>query len=454
MSVQQPLLVARQRVAPPHLGDFVCVGDSDFMGGTRLQHMPMVQSKQPKAQPKAKAKVRISAVAAAAEYRVDFHVGVPRLWCSFYRRMTNHLSLVPVPCPCPCLPFSVVFQPRATDPPPVRPRFAAGDRVSVLFSVEGIEQYCHGTVRAFDEPRRMYRVSYDDGAEHEEMLEFGYPDICSWKRRTAQQDAAATLRAQQLRQQEMQRERAKQVRAQKARENEAVQRRKKTQKANAAALSARVKKRDQMKRAAAAAATVAARELRVAETAQRREVTRLEKEVRKLRLEADEAELDESAIRRKIEEVIASPDFVPLSSTGSETQLQDLHAHSLQLLVGVLRFKIRHSKIEPKVSVHLPLELWESAFSGLLIKRELVTVCKELVAKWVGPADDFDGFFNPTYEAFGMEWRDPFSERWREPIKIDCLLTEHRVLHGQVTLTYCFGTQQLSVKAKHCRLLI
>ena len=100
MSVQLPLLVARQRVAPPHLGDFVCVGDSDFMGGTRLQHMPMVQSKQPKAQPKAKAKVRISAVAAAAEYRVDFHVVVPRLWCSFYRRMTNHLSLVPVPCPC------------------------------------------------------------------------------------------------------------------------------------------------------------------------------------------------------------------------------------------------------------------------------------------------------------------------------------------------------------------
>ena len=85
MSVQLPLLVARQRVAPPHLGDFVCVGDSDFMGGTRLQHMPMVQSKQPKAQPKAKAKVRISAVAAAAEYRVDFHVGVPRLPASVVR---------------------------------------------------------------------------------------------------------------------------------------------------------------------------------------------------------------------------------------------------------------------------------------------------------------------------------------------------------------------------------
>ena len=37
---QRMLLVARQRVAPSHLSDFVCVGDSDFMGGTRMQHMP------------------------------------------------------------------------------------------------------------------------------------------------------------------------------------------------------------------------------------------------------------------------------------------------------------------------------------------------------------------------------------------------------------------------------
>jgi hypothetical protein len=122
--------------------------------------------------------------------------------------------------------------------------------------------------------------------------------------------------------------------------------------------------------------------------------------------------------------------------------------------VGALRYKIRHSKIEPKVSAHLPLELWESAFSRLMMKRELVTVGKELVAKWVGPAVDFDGFFNPTFEACGMEWRDHFSERWCEPIKIDCSLPEYRVVDDPVTLTYCLGTQQLSVKAKHSRLLL
>ena len=55
---------------------------------------------QPKAQPKAKAKVRISAAAAAAaEYRFDFHVGVRcvGLCYAFYRRKTNHLSLIPCP---------------------------------------------------------------------------------------------------------------------------------------------------------------------------------------------------------------------------------------------------------------------------------------------------------------------------------------------------------------------
>jgi hypothetical protein len=121
----------------------------------------------------------------------------------------------------------------------------------------------------------VYHVSYDDGDQHDEMLDFGHPEICRWKRRTAEQDAAATLRAQQLRQQEMQLERAKQVHAQKLREKVAVQRRRKKQKAHAAALSARVKNRVQMKRAAAIAATVVARELKKAETAQRRKVTRL-----------------------------------------------------------------------------------------------------------------------------------------------------------------------------------
>ena len=68
-------------------------------------------------------------------------------------------------------------------------------------------------------------ASLTDGEEHFEMLDFGVPDICTFKRRTAGEDAAAALRAQQQCQLEMQRERAQQLAA-------AMQLKKKTQKAN------------------------------------------------------------------------------------------------------------------------------------------------------------------------------------------------------------------------------
>jgi hypothetical protein len=69
----------------------------------------------------------------------------------------------------------------------------------MLFNFEGKQKFCHGTVQEFDEARRVYPVSYDDGDQHDEMLDYGHPEICRWKRRTAEQDAAATLRAQQQR---------------------------------------------------------------------------------------------------------------------------------------------------------------------------------------------------------------------------------------------------------------
>ncbi len=53
-----------------------------------------------------------------------------------------------------------------------------------MFYTEGNQIFCHGTVQAFDEPRRMYHVVYDDGDEFDEMLDFGVPSICTFKRRT------------------------------------------------------------------------------------------------------------------------------------------------------------------------------------------------------------------------------------------------------------------------------
>jgi hypothetical protein len=319
--------------------------------------------------------------------------------------------------------------------------------VSVKFIVdtEGNQKYSHGTVRAFDEPRRMYRVSYDDGEEHFEMLDFGVPDICTFKRRTAREDAAAALRAQQQCQLEMQRERAQQLAA-------AMQLKKKTQKAKAA----RVRQREKVRKQQLRNAVIVARQDKKKAVARAKELAKADAErqkvARRLAAEREAVELDKSAINRKIDAVKADPDFIPLPLTGSDTQLQDLLVQCLHVLAGELRVKIRHSHPDSKASVRVPLELWPTAFQELQMQRDLVTQGKELVARWAGPPEQFDSFFNPSYSSFGMEFSDPtLSGQWREPVKILCIVNEFHALTGEVVLKYCFGTQQLSISGDHAR---
>ena len=146
--------------------------------------------------------------------------------------------------------------------------------------------------------------------------------------------------------------------------------------------------------------------------------------------------------------VMADPDFVPLLMSDSE-QLQHYQTELLHRLAGELRVDSRHGGRDDKASVKLPLELWPQAFEPLLLPRSLVTVGKEIVARWTGPPSAFDGFFEPPKPA-GMEWCEPAGHEawWRREVTCNdgC---RHVFVSNDITLSYCFGTQILRISGRH-----